>query len=598
MSVLLATGLGAQAQYWQQEADYRMDIEMDESANRFTGKQRLKYTNHSPFTLNKVYYHLYFNAFQPNSEMDVRSRWIEDPDKRIGDRISKLKPEEQGYHHILKLTQDGKPVNFTVSGTILEVQLDHTITPGKSAELYMEFESQVPLQVRRSGRDNAEGIRFSMTQWYPKLCEFDREGWHTDPYIAREFHGVWGSFEVNITIDSAYLIGATGVLQNAGEIGKGYEEEGQSVKRPESSRLTWRFKAERVHDFAWAADPDYVHEKTVTDHGTVIHLIYQPDSMTNETWPQLGAYMVKAFSVMNREFGEYPFPQFSYIQGGDGGMEYPMLTLITGRRNLGSLVGVSVHEMNHNWFQGVLAFDESHYYWMDEGFTEYSSAVVMQALFPNLGDAHFQGAYRGYLSIAGSGKEEPLTTHADWFRSNRAYGIAAYNKGSVFLSQLNYLVGDSVFHTTMLEFFNTWKFKHPTPDDLKILFELNSGMELDWYFNLWIESTRVIDYSVNAGVQDGDQVIIGLKNLGGIPMPLVVQVYFRDGSSQRFYVPQSIQRDNPDMDDITVLEDWRWVDTYYSFEFDSKKKVKRVEIDPDHRLADTDRENNILVFPK
>ncbi len=204
--------------YWQQHVDYKMDIDMDVNNYQYQGKQTLVYTNNSPDVLNKVFYHLYFNAFQPGSEMDVRSRTIEDPDSRVGDRISKLKPNEIGYINVNSLKQDGKKINYETVGTVLEVELAQPIQPGQSVTFTMDFDAQVPVQIRRSGRDNAEGVALSMTQWYPKLAEYDFEGWHADPYIGREFHGVWGDFEVNLTIDKDYVVGGTGYLQGEPEI--------------------------------------------------------------------------------------------------------------------------------------------------------------------------------------------------------------------------------------------------------------------------------------------------------------------------------------------------------------------------------------------
>ncbi len=596
LTALLALwGLSADAAYWQQSITYKMDITMQAEKNQFSGKQEVNYKNNSPQTLTKVYFHLYFNAFQPNSEMDIRSRSLPDPDRRVGDRIQYLKPEEQGYQKVLSLKQNGKLVQYAVQGTILEVELAEPINPGKSAKFEMEYEAQVPLQVRRSGRDNAEGVRFSMTQWYPKMVEYDVDGWHTDPYIGREFHGVWGDFDVTIHLDSAYTVGATGRLQNPDEIGKGYLAEGKKLKRPEGAMLHWHFKASNVHDFAWAADPDYVHYTKQVPNGATLHFIYQPDSLTDIYWPQLGDYMVKAMQVMNENFGEYDYSDYSFVQGGDGGMEYPMLTLITGKRKLGSLVGVSVHEMNHSWFQGMLGFDESRYYWMDEGFTEYSGDVVMAELFESSKKEAFVGAYKGYLTIAGTADEQPLSTHADWFKTNRAYGIAAYNKGSVFLSQMRYLVGDSLFKVSMLEFFNTWKFKHPTARDLKIIFEKNSGLELDWYFEQWINTTHTIDYGISSVVERKGELRLHLKRIGDIPMPLELDIFFSDGSSSRIRIPLDVMRDGAG---TTQLPDWKWVEEDYRVRLNlpQGKELKAVVLDPDSRLADVERENNMIIL--
>jgi hypothetical protein len=183
--------------YWQQKADYKMEIDMDVSNWQYNGKQVLTYTNNSLDILDRVFYHLYFNAFQPGSEMDVRSRTVADPDQRVGDRISKLTPSEMGYIKLLSLTQDGVILNYEVVGTVLEVTLARPIEPGESTVFNMEWDAQVPVQVRRSGRNNAEGIALSMTQWYPKLAEYDFQGWHADPYIYREFYGVWGDFDAS-----------------------------------------------------------------------------------------------------------------------------------------------------------------------------------------------------------------------------------------------------------------------------------------------------------------------------------------------------------------------------------------------------------------
>ena len=250
IALLLTVSFTATAQrnYWQQYAEYTMNIDMDVNTNQFTGTQTLRYTNNSPDTLNRAFYHLYFNAFQPGSMMDERSRTIKDPDKRVADRISKLTPEEIGYQRVTKLTVDGKAAVIKEVGTILEVELPNAILPGATAVFEMEFNAQVPLQVRRSGRDGKEGIRYSMTQWYPKMAEFDDMGWHANPYIGREFYGIYGKFDITINIDKEYIIGGTGNLQNPNEIGHGYEMLGSALMRPAGDKLSWHFTADNVHD--------------------------------------------------------------------------------------------------------------------------------------------------------------------------------------------------------------------------------------------------------------------------------------------------------------------------------------------------------------
>lgn len=268
---LFVTAALAQPDRWQQRVEYTMDIDMDVSVHQFKGKQKLVYYNNSPDTLTRVYYHLYFNAFQPGSMMDVRSRTIADPDRRVMDRIYHLKEDQIGYQKINSLKQDGKPLTYAVEGTVLEVQLAKPVLPKTKVTFDMEFDGQVPLQIRRSGWMNKEGVEYSMSQWYPKMAEYDYEGWHADPYVGREFYAPWGDFEVNITIDSAYMIGGSGYLQNPEQIGKGYTKPGIAVKRPKGDKLTWKFKAQNVHDFMWAADPDYLHDIAQVPGGPALH---------------------------------------------------------------------------------------------------------------------------------------------------------------------------------------------------------------------------------------------------------------------------------------------------------------------------------------
>lgn len=588
----------AQKCYWQQKADYEMDIDFDANTHQFKGKQKITYYNNSPDTLYKAFYHLYFNAFQPGSVMDNRTQNIEDPDDRL-EGIAIMKPSEQGYQKVNSLTQNGKALKYKIEGTILEVELEKPIAPGKKAVFEMDFDAQVPLQTRRSGRNSAEGIDYSMSQWYPKMCEYDEHGWHANEYVGREFYGIWGDFEVNITLDSSYTIGGTGYLQNSQEVGHGYENPDKKLKRPDGNKLTWKFKAPNVHDFVWAADPDYVVESRECKNGTKFYFVYQPDSLTSTTWPKLGDYMEKSLEWMNSHYGVYPYKQYSFVQGGDGGMEYPMATLITGKRKLSSLVGVSVHEMNHSWFQGVLAFDESHYSWMDEGFTTYASEEVMRHLgYGNNKEPLFNNGYKGYLTLEKREAGEPLTTHADFFNSNMAYGISAYNKGGVFLHQLRYIVGDQNFRNGMMRFFNEWKFKHPTPIHLKRAMEKTSGLELDWYFEQFINTTNTIDYAVTSLYSTDDATYINLKRKGHMMMPLEVLVQYDDGEAEMLYIPLVLMRGEKTEFknwEAKTLTDWDWTNPMYTIELSGKKQVAAVFIDPLYYLADTDRDNNSLI---
>ena len=318
--------------YWQQHVDYTMDIDMNVNNYQYKGIQKVVYTNNSPDKLNKVFYHLYFNAFQPGSQMDVRSLNIKDPDRRVRDRISKLNDNEIGYIKVNSLKQNGTEVRHETVGTILEVTLNDPIEAGESVTFDMIFDAQVPIQIRRSGRNSKEGVALSMSQWYPKMAEYDFQGWHTPPYIAREFHGIWGDFDVTIHIDKSYTLGGTGYLQNPQEIGHGYEDVTKALNLPSGDKLSWHFKAPNVHDFMWGADPAYIHDVLKMDNGIDLHFLYKKTLASEylENWKKLQSKTADLMTYFSENIGQYPYKQYSVIQGGDGGMEYAMSTLITG----------------------------------------------------------------------------------------------------------------------------------------------------------------------------------------------------------------------------------------------------------------------------
>ncbi len=590
--------------YWQQEVDYTMKVDMDVETFRYTGDQTLVYTNNSPDDLTRVYYHMYFNAFQPGSEMDVRLQNISDPDKRMvvdgKSRIAALAPNEIGFLKPLSLTQDGKAVSYNLEGTVLVVSLDHPIVSGASSTFVMSFEGQVPLQIRRSGRDNKEGIALSMSQWYPKMAEYDFEGWHADPYIAREFHGVWGNFDVSITLDKRYTIGGTGYLQNPDEIGHGYEAPGTKIKKVKGKNLTWHFKAPMVHDFMWAADPDYVHDTLPVENGPTLHFFYKNKPEILENWKNLQPKTAEAMRFFSENIGPYPYQQYSVVQGGDGGMEYAMSTLITGERTFASLVGVMIHEMAHSWFQHLLATNEAKHEWMDEGFTSFISSLCMNAVMNQQKPNPFEGAYNSYYTLVSSGKEQPQATHADRYEYNSAYGNSAYSKGEVFLAQLGYVMGQDKLMTTLQKYFEDFKFKHPTPNDLKRTAEKVSGMELDWYLTDWTQTTNTIDYGIKAvSEKDGGSEIV-LDRIGLMPMPIDILIVYNDGTQETFYIPLQMMRgekENPYGNvSRTVLPDWPWAFPTYTFKIDkSFENIKAIVLDPSQLMADIQIENNVWL---
>lgn len=601
--------------YWQQKVDYQMDVKVDVKKFTYSGNQKLIYTNNSNDTLKRVFFHLYYNAFQPNSDMDALLQSIADPDSRMVDtktvrgrvikesRIAKLKPDEIGYLKVTNLKQNGKELHTKEVGTILEVTLKEALAPNSSTELTLDFKGQAPKMIRRAGRESKEGVALSMAQWFPKMAEYDFEGWHVEQYLGREFHSVWGDFDVKITIDKNYTLGGTGILVNANEIGHGYQDDPSvAVPTTKDKNLTWHFKAKNVLDFTWAADNDYIHDIYPGPNNVKLHFLYKNNPEIIENWKKLQPITADLMTFFNDNVGLYPYEQYSVIQGGDGGMEYSMCTLITGGRNMSSLIGVTAHELAHSWFQHALATNETKHEWIDEGFTSFISDLAMVKILPNEQQEDqnpFGSTYKSYYNLIAKGMQEPLSTHSDHYLTNRAYSTSAYSKGSIFLTQLSYIIGWENMMKTLQEFYSQYKLTHPTPNDLKRTAEKVSGAVLDWYMIDFTQTNNTVDYAIQfvEELQKG-QSLVTLERIGRAGMPLDILVTYQDGTMESFYVPYSSMhwvKPNPYVElERTVLDAWGWAQPQYKFIINKpKSSIKSIMIDPSQFMADVNQENNI-----
>ena len=603
----LALSVQAQDNHWQQQADYQMNVTMNVKNFQYKGVQKVTYINNSPDTLTTVFFHLYFNAFKPNSEMDANLQTLPDPDGRMAtnigtpqrpiyeSRIAKLNPDEIGYLRVKKLTQDGVPATISHESTILKVTLPTPILPHSRTVLGLDFEGQVPVMIRRAGRNSPDGVALSMAQWYPKMVAYDHKGWHTTEYLGREFYGVWGNFDVKITLDKTYLVGASGVLQNPNEIGFGYEDKGVKVPTTKAATKTWHFIAERVHDFTWAADPQYVHDKHQLADGKTIHFIYKK---YKDTWKQIQEPMLKVFDYYNQLIGKYPWPQYSFIQGGDGGMEYAMCTLMVGNEKYERLVGTASHELAHAWFQHLLATDEAAYPWMDEGFTSYIEYLAEHQILKTKKTANpFDSAYKGYFGLVKSGFQEPTITHSDRFATNYAYSVTAYYKGLLFLTQLDYLMGNEALQKTLKRYYNEYAFKNPTPNDFIRIAEKVSGMQLQWFLNEFMETDHTADYAISKVEGKDNKTEVTLKRVGRLPLSIDLWVTDKADNIRYVYVPlRMTYAEKPNTYPAyprTVLPAWGWGNPTYTFTLDMPlEDIKSITLDPENKSVDTDKENN------
>ncbi|MBD8017241.1 M1 family metallopeptidase [Kaistella pullorum] len=592
-----------QGPYYQQFAKYKMDIDVDAPNFTYKGNQTITYTNNSPDELKVVYFHLYWNAFKRGSMMDQRvQNQGKNGDGRLQregvSRLASIPEGEEGAQNIRWIRQNGKDLKFEVQETIMKVVLHTPIKPNSSTTFSMEWDAVIPHQIRRAGRNNREGIDMTMTQWYPKIAEYDYDGWATFDYIGREFHAPFADFDVSIKIDKDYVIGAGGTLENPGEV-KGYDA-AANIKSDNKNKATWRWTAKNLLDFAWAADRDYTVEQFTVLDGPKVYYVYQKSEKT-ALWEESKPYVTKFFQLMNAAFGRYVYPSYSFIQGGDGGMEYGMCTMILGEgRSLEGLVGLMVHEGGHSYNQQILAYNESVRPWMDEGFTSYYDDYVMHQLFPPKEPVAnpFVGSIKSYVNFTKTGKEEPAVWLADHHDNGSAYSIASYVKGDLFLVQLGYIMGEQNLSLVMKEFYNQWKLKHPTDRDFMHIAQRISGMDLKWFHHYWINTTKTIDYAIKNVEYGTTSTVITLENKGEVPMPIDFSIMTADKKVVNYHIPLNMThtwKSNDIYGKFATLNYWPWTQKEYTLTVPyNKSQLSALGIDFSQRLADVNPEDNFV----
>lgn len=402
---------------------------------------------------------------------------------------------------------------------------------------------------------------------------------------------------MNITIDSEFVLGGTGFVKNPKEVKHGY---GGYNGLPDSDKITWHFEAENVHDFMWAADKEYLHKIVKVNDDLDVHLLYKDDPEYNPNWDTLAMLMPKLFNYVNWRFGKYGFKKYSIIQGGDGGMEYPMATLITGFQSLRGLIGVTVHELMHSWYHMALGNNELKYPWMDEGFTSYASTITSNYLTggDSLGVPDFARAMKSVIYLIESEKNEPLSIHSDHYLTRFAYGINAYSKGAIYLHQLSYIIGQKNLDETLRRYYDQWQYKHPKPGDIMLIAEKVTGLELDWYNEYYIFSTRKVDYAIKAVYGKADETRIVLERSGDFILPVDLQIDLKDGSTVLYSIPLQIMRGHKPVEkdkNMIFSKPWPWVSPTYELTIPyGINDVMSLHIDPEVRTTDLNRDNNNL----
>jgi hypothetical protein len=529
--------------YWQQEVAYTIDVELDPAASVLRGESRIQYRNNSPDVLEEVVVHLHQNVFAPgvprNRHVAVTGG-VELARVAAGGRELASRAPAQ--------LRAGEP-GFAVVGTLMEMRLPEPIPPGGSASFELAWEYEVPPAgtFRTAWEDALGGRAFQVAQWYPQIAVYDDlRGWNRAPYLGDgEFYLEYGSFDVAITLPAGWLVGATGTLENPGEVltpearerlaaalgtdavtrvVTEYDLDGGSATLPsQDGQLTWRFRARDVRDFAFVASDRYVWDATraiVPDgaggsRAVPVHALYRPGA---PGWEEAARYTQHSLEYLSERAIPYLYPQITTGEGPVFGMEYPMVSFIGKSVDPVALYGVIAHEVAHQWFPMMVGTDEARYAWLDEGIASHWDAIATEAFFP---EVDIIGGYiRSYLSLAGTEQEAPMMRHTDLVTPYGSRGVAAYHKPALMHRMLRRELGEDGYWEGMNTLAEEWLLKRPTPWDFFNTFERVSGRDLGWLFHPWTFETAVIDRQIVSvdGAETGD-LRVTLRDRGGKPAP-------------------------------------------------------------------------------
>lgn len=568
LSLLLLFNVSLIAQdYFQQEVNYTIDVELNDKNHTLIAEQTIEYINNSPDDLDVIWFHIWPNAYKDNTtalakhELDGGST-----------KLWNATEEERGHISNLDFSVDGKRVTWQYHPEhidICKLILNKPIKAGGSAVIKTPFKVKIP--DAKFSRLGHVGQSYMITQWYPKPAVYDKEGWHTMPYLSQgEFYSEFGSFDVSIKLPLNYTVGATGDLQNKGEKIRIEElsditdtitkfSTDMSFPKSDKKTKTIRFVQENVHDFGWFADKRYHVLKgvvTLPHSGRTVDLYTMFTNNESHLWKNSIEYMHDAVYYYSLWNGDYPYNHCTAVDGtiaAGGGMEYPNVTVIGEMGNARYLEEVIMHEVGHNWFYGILGSNERDHAWLDEGINSYYEHRYMHTKYPdekltdNLPKAitkildiedvtnkNIKGELM-YLMGAWTAKDQPIDfPSADYTPMN--YGGIVYSKSAICFDYLAAYLGEDLFDECMKKYYETWKFKHPQPEDLKEIFEEKTRKDLDWFFNNMITTTNQLDYSISKIKQGPKNLHITLKNNGNIPGPVVICGVTNGETSEQLWI--------------------------------------------------------------
>ncbi|MCH7918198.1 MAG: M1 family metallopeptidase [Planctomycetes bacterium] len=691
--------------YWQQEANYQIKVELDEAESRIRGSETVEYINHSPHTLHYLWVQLDQNALAQDSkrQRSTQARNLAPSDGKPAEveyddfRSLVYNQEFAGGYELRAVTDpEGNPLKYTVVNTNMRIDLESPLRPGESFSFRVAWAFNIQdesLSFRHGRRKlKSDEYVYHIAQWYPRMCAYyDQEGWQVKPYIGQgEFALEFGSFVVEITVPEDYVVAATGELTNAEEVLSARmrnrldearssdrvvevvtsKEAEEKLEKKASGKKTWIFKAEQVRDFAFGASRAYIWDAmgVEIEGKTVMAMSVYPEESV-PLWKRFSTESVaQTLRVYSENVYPYPYPVAWSVWGAEGGMEYPMISFQTSRDideketypadHRGYVIGVIIHEVGHNWFPMIINNDERQWMWLDEGLNSYMDYRAGNLMDPVLQESNLRGDRRVIDTMAQS--DDPIIMVAADNQTNRKF--QSYGKPALGLHILREsILGHDLFDFAFKEYARRWAFKRPTPADLFRTMEDASGVDLDWFWRGWFygndhvdmaielvtlyrlddanpKTSKALDKAEEEAIPDSPYerflqevgtradrhkhlqdwyysfdpyeatdkeieeydkkfekledwqkellefsqlaYVVSVKNVGGMPMPLVLDIEFEDGTVRQLDVP---------------VEIWRYGDKVVKIPFLSDKEVVRITLDKDNAFADSDLDNN--VFP-
>ncbi|WP_296703690.1 M1 family metallopeptidase [Algoriphagus sp.] len=593
--------------YWQLETDFTINASLDPSTQTITGSEKILVHNNSKDDLNQIVLRLDHNIFRA----DVPRGFSTPAEQTEGMIVTRIKVGGETVDLEAAPVRRNESPQLRVSGlnrTVATITLSNPIKAGGTVELEIDWNTKLP------GGDNGRGHRmtqrfdstlFQPTQWFPRLAKYDDlRGWETNDYLGpAEFFNNFGRFDVSLTVPAGWIVSGTGILQNPKEVLTpkaiqklskvldsdeeltivGEDEKGAGKSTLSGEKLTWRFVADKVNDFAWATSDRFIWKATramIPDKGPIpIHMVFIPER--ERFFEDAGERTRHALEFYSKLWSPYPFPQLTLQDGPSAGMEYPMV--------INSNQGAADHETAHQWWPMMLGTNETRYGWMDEGFNQYMN-ILSAADAAGL-PYDLDGYGQRYGRISGSEDEAPLMWSANY--AGPGYGFQTYQKTPLMLSMLGGIVGDEAVINAMRKYTAAWAYKHPSPWDYMFFMNHELGQNLEWFWYYWLFTTESVEGSIKEVKSEGEHTIVTVRQDGEMPSPVVLQVEFEEDG------PAIKAMQNAKMLDPTTVEvSWPvsvWFDGDRTFEavLDfGARKIKKITLDPHGRFPDNNLEDN------